>query len=153
MNFDFKLNLKVLSFCLEKQKSFIPKKIFLSRTAKLGPKDGVSSPNFQWRFWLELQFFLQMEVATECQFGQWILYRIRLPIEFQGDLSNVFWMLRIQRTLQQYKHKYLWNLELCLTDCRTFPKALNMVAILLLLSHEWPLNGLIIIITKYILPT
>ena len=35
-------------------------------------------------------FFLQMEAATECQFGQWILYRIRLPIEFQGDLSNVF---------------------------------------------------------------
>ena len=51
--FNFKQMLKVSAFYLEKQKSFIP----LSRTAKLGLKDGVSRPNFQWRFWLELQFF------------------------------------------------------------------------------------------------
>ena len=31
MKFNFKLNLKVSAFYLEKQKSFIPKKIFLSR--------------------------------------------------------------------------------------------------------------------------
>jgi hypothetical protein len=40
--------LKVSAFYLEKQKSFIPKKkYFLSRTAKIDPKDGVSRPNFQ----------------------------------------------------------------------------------------------------------
>ena len=27
------------------------KKYFLSSTAKLDPKDGVSRSNFQWRFW------------------------------------------------------------------------------------------------------
>ena len=30
------------------------KKYFLSCTAKIDPKDGVSRPNFQWRFWLNL---------------------------------------------------------------------------------------------------
>ena len=51
-NFNFKLNLKVSAFYLEKQKSFIPKKkYFLSRTAKVDLKDGFSRPNFQWRFW------------------------------------------------------------------------------------------------------
>jgi hypothetical protein len=40
--------LKVSDFYLEKQKSFIPKKKhFLSPTAKIDPKDGVSCPNFQ----------------------------------------------------------------------------------------------------------
>ena len=44
--------LKVSAFYLEKQKSFIPKKKNLfGRTAKVDPKDGVSCPNFQWRFW------------------------------------------------------------------------------------------------------
>ena len=39
--------LKVSAFYLEKQKSVIPKKIFfLSRTAKIDPKDGVSHLNF-----------------------------------------------------------------------------------------------------------
>ena len=37
---------KVSAYYLEKQKGFI----FLSRTAKLDPEDGVSRPNFQWRF-------------------------------------------------------------------------------------------------------
>ena len=47
MNFDFELKLKVSAFYLEKQKSFIPKKnIFLSHTAKIHPKDGVSRLNF-----------------------------------------------------------------------------------------------------------
>ena len=53
--FNFKLMLKVSAFYLEKQKIFIPKKnIFLavvSKCAKRDPKDGVSCPNFQWRFW------------------------------------------------------------------------------------------------------
>ena len=39
--------LNVLDFYLEKQKSFIPRKYFLSRTAKIVPKDGVNRPNFQ----------------------------------------------------------------------------------------------------------
>ena len=47
MKFNFKQMLKVSAFYLEKQKSFIPKKNKLSRTAKLDPKDGVSRPNFQ----------------------------------------------------------------------------------------------------------
>ena len=46
MNLNFKLNLKVSAFYLEKQKSFIPKKIFFGRTAKIHPKDGVSHINF-----------------------------------------------------------------------------------------------------------
>ena len=45
-NFDFKLNQKVSAFYLQKQKSFIPKKKILSRTAKIRPKDGVSRLNF-----------------------------------------------------------------------------------------------------------
>ena len=46
-NLNFELNLKVSAFYLEKQKSFIPKKkYFLSRTAKVHPKDGVSCLNF-----------------------------------------------------------------------------------------------------------
>ena len=47
MKFNFKLSLKVSAFYLEKPKSFIPKKkYFLSRTAKIDPKDGGSHPNF-----------------------------------------------------------------------------------------------------------
>ena len=47
MKFNFKLNLKVSAFYLEKQKSFIPKKkFFFGRTAKIHPKDGVSRLNF-----------------------------------------------------------------------------------------------------------
>ena len=47
----FKPILKVSAFYLEKQKSFIPKKnVFLSRTAKVDPKYGVSRLNYQWRF-------------------------------------------------------------------------------------------------------
>ena len=43
---NFKQILKVSAFYLEKRKSFIPKKCFLSRTAKVDPKDGVSRLNF-----------------------------------------------------------------------------------------------------------
>ena len=47
MKFNFKLNLKVSAFYLEKQKSFITKKkFFFGRTAKVHPKDGVSRLNF-----------------------------------------------------------------------------------------------------------
>ena len=47
MNFNFKLNLKVSAFYLEKQKSFITKKkFFFGRTAKIHPKDGLSRLNF-----------------------------------------------------------------------------------------------------------
>ena len=42
MNFNFKLNLKVSAFYLEKQKSFIPQKIFF----KPYRQDGVSRLNF-----------------------------------------------------------------------------------------------------------
>ena len=46
--------LKVSAFYLEKQKSFIPKKnIFLSRTANIDPKDGVSRLNFPQDFGLD----------------------------------------------------------------------------------------------------
>jgi hypothetical protein len=39
--------LRISAFYLEKQKSCIPKKkIFLSRTAKIDPKDGVFSEGF-----------------------------------------------------------------------------------------------------------
>ena len=31
------------------------KKYFLSLTAKIDPKDGISHPNFQWRFWSMLR--------------------------------------------------------------------------------------------------
>ena len=40
------MNLKVSAFYLEKQKSFITKKNFFGRTAKVHPKDGVSRLNF-----------------------------------------------------------------------------------------------------------
>ena len=54
MKFNFKQALKVSAFYLEKRNSFIlKKKYFLSRTAKIDPKDGTSRPNFhfQWRSW------------------------------------------------------------------------------------------------------
>ena len=41
MNFNFELNLKVSAFYLEKKKLLFLKKIFLGRTAKVHPKDGV----------------------------------------------------------------------------------------------------------------
>ena len=51
MIFLFQQMLKVPAFYLEKQKSFIPKKIiFLAvflKHAKIIPKDGASRPNFQ----------------------------------------------------------------------------------------------------------
>ena len=50
MNLNFKLNLKVSAFYLEKQKSFIPKKKIFGRTAKIHPKDGVSRLNFSEGF-------------------------------------------------------------------------------------------------------
>ena len=50
--FNFKQILKVWAFYLAKPKSFIPKKYFLSRIAKVDPKDGVSRPNFQWRHYV-----------------------------------------------------------------------------------------------------
>ena len=45
---NFKQILKVSAFYLEKRKSFIPENCFLSRTAKVDPKDGVNRSNFQW---------------------------------------------------------------------------------------------------------
>ena len=36
---------------LKNKKVLFLKKYFLSHTAKKDPKDGVSRPNFQWRFW------------------------------------------------------------------------------------------------------
>ena len=42
--------LKVSAFYLEKQKSFITKKKFLSRTTKIDPKDGACCPNFSEGF-------------------------------------------------------------------------------------------------------
>ena len=55
---NFKLNLKVSAFYLEKQKSFIPKKkYFLGRTAKVHPKDGVSRLNFPDGFALDNLYF------------------------------------------------------------------------------------------------
>ena len=46
MNLNFKLNLKVSAFYLEKEKKNIPKKFFFGRTTKIHPKDGVSRLNF-----------------------------------------------------------------------------------------------------------
>ena len=46
MKFNFKMNVKVSAFYLEKQKSFISKKYFLSCTTKVHPKGGVSRLNF-----------------------------------------------------------------------------------------------------------
>ena len=43
-----------LSFLKNKKVLFL-KKYSLSRTAKIDPKDGVSRPNFPWRFWLKPQ--------------------------------------------------------------------------------------------------
>jgi hypothetical protein len=39
--------LKVSDFYLEKQKSFIPKILVVSKYAKIDPKDGACCPNFQ----------------------------------------------------------------------------------------------------------
>ena len=50
MNLNFKLDLKVSAFYLEKQKSLIPKKKFLSRTAKIDLKDGISRLTFSQGF-------------------------------------------------------------------------------------------------------
>ena len=48
----FQTDAESFSFLSWKTKKFYSlKKSFLSRTAKVDPKDGVSSPNFQWRFW------------------------------------------------------------------------------------------------------
>ena len=47
MKFNFKLNLKVSAFYLEKQKKVLfLKNIFLSCIAKIDPKDGISRLNF-----------------------------------------------------------------------------------------------------------
>ena len=49
-------------FYLEKPKKFIPKKIVLAvifKYAKRYPKDGVSCPNFQLRFWFSVAIFKQ----------------------------------------------------------------------------------------------
>ena len=43
---------KSFSFLSWKKKVLFLKKYFLSRSAKIDPKDGVRRPNFQWRFWL-----------------------------------------------------------------------------------------------------
>ena len=48
--FNLKQMLKVSADYLEKQ-SLISKKKKIKPTAKIDPKDGVSRPNFQWRFW------------------------------------------------------------------------------------------------------
>ena len=46
--------LKVSAFYLKIQKSFIPKKKILSRTAKIDPKDGVSRLNFPEGFAIDV---------------------------------------------------------------------------------------------------
>ena len=38
-------------------KKFWRQKVVVSKFAKVAPKDGASSPNFQWRFWLEEEQF------------------------------------------------------------------------------------------------
>ena len=75
MNYNFKLNLKVSAFYLEKQKSFIPKKIFLKPLSISKQKSFVYWPNFQWRFcfkpspmcsviyqWIKLKYNVKIEV-------------------------------------------------------------------------------------------
>ena len=71
--------LKVSAFYLEKQKSCIPKKnIFqaeVSKYAKIDPKDGACSPNFQWRFWFYLHDYH-------------MYYSVTLVVEFWGQGST-----------------------------------------------------------------
>ena len=50
--FNFKLNLKVSAFYLEKQKSFIPKKIFFKPLSISKQKSFVYWLNFPGRFWV-----------------------------------------------------------------------------------------------------
>ena len=69
--------LKVSAFYLEKQKSFIPKKIFLGRTAKIHPKDGVSRLNFPEGFdWSILQKVLIRNIKKVCMY--YLLFHIEL---------------------------------------------------------------------------
>ena len=48
---DFKLNLKVSAFYLEKKKSFIPEKKIFKPLSISKQKSFVYWPNFQWKFW------------------------------------------------------------------------------------------------------
>ena len=58
MKFFFKQMLIVSAFYLEKQKSFIPKKIFLKPLSISKQRSFVYWPNFQWRFWAKHYNFL-----------------------------------------------------------------------------------------------
>ena len=54
---------------LKNKKVLFLKKYFLSRTAKVDPKDGVSRSNFQWRFWVEpRQTFVGRVRGSACDF-------------------------------------------------------------------------------------
>ena len=63
--------LKVSAFYLEKQKSFIPKKIYFRPLSISKQKSFVYRPNFQWRFWAN--FFSQ--IKCQGQYNSWHLSR------------------------------------------------------------------------------
>ena len=93
MKFFFKQILKVSAFYLEK-KSFISKKIFLSRTAKMDPNDYACCPNFQWRFWL----YISAQISTVSYKYTWAICRpqtepkqMQVCNEAKYILKLIFW--------------------------------------------------------------
>ena len=65
MNFNFKLNLKVSAFYLEKQRNFIPEKKFFSPMSISKQKSFVYWPNFQWRFCMAPTIFLCISLSSK----------------------------------------------------------------------------------------
>ena len=115
-NLNFKLNLKVSAFYLEKQKSFIPKKIFFGRTANLHPKDGVSRLNFpegfgkiiakidsEFRKCLSAQFFGNSYIP-KCQTSFKQARKGFPPISANKNFLGIFW-----RKLLENFWECFWN--------------------------------------------
>ena len=103
--------LKVSAFYLEKQKSFIPKKIFFGRTAKIHPKDGVSRLNFPEGFGLVQNSFGSIEgrgiilVLAQLRAGPIDGQSIKILL---GFFSVFVWFLFLPRTPNQTR---------CVWDC------------------------------------
>ena len=99
-NLNFKLNLKVSAFYLEKQKSFIPKKkYFLGRTAKVHPKDGVSRLNFPEGFAFTIQLSWIYCPYSQVTFSWIVKKRGGMSTTQWCVLSFIVWLI----TMESYK--------------------------------------------------
>ena len=88
----------------------------LSRTAKIDPKDGVSHPNFQWRFCLRQNAFQKNAIPSKCftakYFSCFLTHFLAFPWIFKKSEDLKWYLLSChfsQKCPQNYVVKMWFN--------------------------------------------